>query len=335
MDTTTSLLRPTRVSLRGIRRLVAAACFVLYAAPPSLLSQAVPGSGAAPAAAPVTAASSVPLQNIPIGPGDLLDIEVFATPELSGRLRVDQLGEVTLPLGGSVPVNKMLVAEAAEAIRQRLISSQIMLAPSVSVSILEYATQGVTVLGEVRSPGVYTLLGPRSLYDALASAGGATSSQGSIITIAHAHDADHPITVEITTTGYSPIQKSTIVVPGDTVVVNRAPLVYVVGDIGHSGAFYIQVGQRLTVLDIVALADGPNRTAAMSAASILRETPQGIQTIHFNLTKVMRNQEPNPVLQGGDVFVLPRSGWKSFEVIALPGLSNALSSAATAALITH
>ena len=273
------------------------------------------------------------IQNIPISPGDLLDVEVFNTPELSCKLRVDQLGRVTLPVGGEVEARGLNVAAAADAIKMKLISSQIMLHPMVTVNVMEYATEGVTVLGEVRSPGIYTLLGPHSLYDALATAGGATSSEGSTIAITHVNDADHPTVVKVTTPNYSAEQKGTIIEPGDTIVVSRADLVYVVGDVNRSGAFYIQNGQPLTVLDLVSLAQGATRTAAMSHVALVRPTPDGkAVTIPFNLNKVMKNESKNLVVEAGDVLVVPRSGWKTFTSTALPSLTNATANSVAFAL---
>lgn len=295
-------------------------------ASPTMPSSAQPGqelSGPRPVA-----------QNIPIGPGDLLDVTVFNTPELSAQLRVDQQGRITLPLGGDVKVGGLKVAAASAAIEQVLLSKQIMLQPTVRVSIMEYATEGVTVLGEVRSPGIYTLLGPHSLYDALASAGGALPSEGAAITITHASDSTHPVIVPVTTPNYSAAQKATIVEPGDTIVVSRADLVYIVGDMTRSGAFYMQNGQPLTILNLISLAQGPNRTAAMSRTAIIRTAADGsVQTIHFNLDKVMKNEEHDLVLQAGDILVVPRSGWKSFGYTALPGVTNAAASAVAISLV--
>jgi polysaccharide export outer membrane protein len=270
-----------------------------------------------------------PMQNIPITSGDLLDVEIFNTPELSGKLRVDQQGSVMLPMGGSVKVDGMLPNQAAAAIQNRLLTSKIMLNPTVTVDIVDYSTNGVTVLGEVKAPGVYTLLGPRSLYDALAAAGGVTASAGSTITLTRANDATHPIIVEVTTPNYSPAIKATVVLPGDTVVVNRAPLIYAVGDFVRSGAFYVQGGTKLTVLNVVSLAQGYNRTAAMGKASIIHPMPDGTAEIfRINLNKILKGQESSPVLQAGDVLVLPRSGVKDFALTALPGAANSVVSAA-------
>jgi polysaccharide export outer membrane protein len=292
-------------------------------------------SGGAQPAQLISAGYSPAVKNIPISPGDLLDVQVFNTPELSGRLRVDQTGRITLPLGGDVEARGLTATAAANAIKMRLVSSQIMLHPTVMVNVMEYATEGVTVLGEVRTPGIYTLLGPHSLYDALASAGGATSSAGATITISHAEDADHPVVVKVNTPDYSAEQKATIVEPGDTIVVSKAELVYIVGDVNHSGAFFMQNGQPLTVLDVLSLAQGTTRTSAMSRVSIVRPTPAGgAITIPLNLNKVMKNEEKNVALEAGDILVVPRSGWKSFGMTALPAITNATANAVAVSLQT-
>jgi polysaccharide biosynthesis/export protein len=313
--------------------------FAVYLAIASLLTQGLvaQNNGAATASSPQSSqftTVSAGLQNIPISPGDLLDVEVFNTPQLSARLRVDQRGRVAPPLGGDVEVQGLNVAAAASAIQAALLSSNIMLHPSVVVSIVEYATEGVTVLGEVRMPGIFTLLGPHSLYDALASAGGANPSEGATIAITHINDSSHPVIVNVTTPNYSAEQKAMVIQPGDTVVVSRADLVYVVGDVGRSGAFYIQNGQPLTVLNLVSLAQGPNRTAAVSHVALIRNTLNGVPiTVPFNLNKVMKNKAQNIVLRAGDVLVVPRSGWKTFGTTALPALTNAAVNAVSIALV--
>jgi polysaccharide export outer membrane protein len=313
--------------------------FAICLAMSSLLTRGMvaQNTGAATASSPQPSQFTIissGLQNIPISPGDLLDVEVFNTPELSARLRVDQVGRVAPPLGGDVEVQGLNVAAAASAIQAALLSGNIMLHPSVTVNIVEYATEGVTVLGEVRSPGIYTLLGPHSLYDALASAGGASPSEGATIAVTHINDAAHPIIVKVTTPNYSPEQKAMVIQPGDTVVVSRADIVYVVGDVNRSGAFYIQNGQPLTVLDLVSLAQGPTRTAAVSHVALIRNTLNGAPvTVPFNLNKVMKNQAKNIVLEAGDVLVVPRSGWKTFGTTALPALTNAAVNAVSIALV--
>jgi polysaccharide export outer membrane protein len=268
-----------------------------------------------------------------ISAGDLLDVHVFDTPELSGKLQVDSSGRITLPVAGQVQVGGLSREQAATAIAERLRRAQVMLNPYVSILSVEYATEGVTLLGEVKRPGTYPLLGPHSLYDALAAAGGTTADEGATIKISHPGDPQHPEIIVVKTPNYSALQQSTTVRPGDTIVVSKADVIYVVGDVARSGQYIMQYGQHLTVLSAIALAQGTNRTAAMAHGAIIRQVGDAAQTLPFDLNKVMKNIEPNPVLEAGDVLVIPRSGFKTFVTTALPGATNAVSSAVASALI--
>ncbi len=312
----------------------AAALLALAWLPPLVCAQAPNAEPAARQSGRLAPGSLWSAQNFLIEPGDLLDVEVFNTPELSAKLRVDELGRVTLPVGGTVEVKGMTAQQAAAAIANQLRTADILLTPNVTVDVTEFGTEGVTVVGEVHNPGTYPLLGSRSLYAALAAAGGTNPDMGSTITISRPLQADHPIIVDVNTPNYSALEQQTMVQPGDTVVVSRAPVVYIVGDVTHSGAFPIQSGQHLRILDVVSLAQGATRTAAVTHASIVRPTPEGgAQSIPVNLNKVMKNQEPNLAMQAGDILVVPRSGVKDFGYLVLPGLTNAVVSASVSAAI--
>src|SRR5277367_898868 len=95
----------------------------------------------------------------PIGAGDLLEMSVFDTPELSGKLRVSNTGDILLPLVGSLHVQGLKAEEAQNLIRQRLISGGFVKDPQVTIFIAEYATEGVSVVGEVKNPGIYPAFG--------------------------------------------------------------------------------------------------------------------------------------------------------------------------------
>ena len=81
------------------------------------------------------------------------------------KLRVNEAGEITVPVAGAVRVTGMTSEEAAAAVEEKLRSADILKDPHVSVFISEYATQGVTVAGEVKTPGIYPLLGSHELLD--------------------------------------------------------------------------------------------------------------------------------------------------------------------------
>ena len=270
-----------------------------------------------------------------LGPADVIEVQVFNTPELSGRLRLDGSGTIRLPLGGDVDVKGLTPAQASTSIEKTMRDAQVMLDPHVTTFVTEYATQGITILGEVRSPGTYNLFGPHSLYDALSVAGGTTPTAGATITITHKADPEHPINIPVNSPNYSQIQRMTAVQPGDTILVSKAFTVTVVGDVGHPGTFYLQDGEPMSVLNALALAAGLNHTAKVSKASIIRPTSNGAQTLPVDLNKVMSNTEPNLLLQPGDVLVVPRSGLKVFLETAIPGATGAVTSAVASALIVR
>ena len=129
---------------------------------------------------------------ITLGPGDLVDLTVFDVPELVLKVRVDSSGGVSLPLIGDLKLAGMTVRDTQQLIARELVARQMVRAPQVSLFIEEFATQGITVYGEVNTPGVYPLMGPHRLYDAISSAGGLTMKAGRTVTILHVGQRDHP-----------------------------------------------------------------------------------------------------------------------------------------------
>jgi polysaccharide biosynthesis/export protein len=282
-----------------------------------------------PAAVPVQMSQSP----IRIEAGDLIDVQVFNTPELSAKLRVSQDGLIRLPGAGGVNVGGLTPLQAGATIEKNLRDSQIMFDPHVTVLVTEYSTQGISVLGEVRKPGTYLLLGQHSLYDALSAAGGVTQQLGSSIQITHQSDPTRPVTVPVSSPNYSELQRLTEVKPGDVIVVARAETIYVVGDVGHPGEFFIENGQKLSVLNAIALAQGVNPTARGAKASIVRKTAAGAETIPVNLNRIAKNNGENLTLRPADVLVVPRSGAKQFLNVVLPGVTGAVAGSVAAALV--
>jgi polysaccharide export outer membrane protein len=106
-----------------------------------------------------------------IGPHDLLKIEVFQVAELSSEERVNDAGFISMPLIGDVKVGG-LTPDEAESLIERLLGQSYLQNPQVDVFVTEYASQDVTVTGNVKSPGVYPLKGKTTLLQAIALAGG-------------------------------------------------------------------------------------------------------------------------------------------------------------------
>lgn len=167
-----------------IRLIVGALFALLLVSPTAMLAQITDASAQA-------RHNMIPASpSLPISFGDLIQVDVFDSPELSASLRVSSKGEVELPLGGAVNVQGLTAAEAGAAIAARLKEAGILLDPHVTVLIIEYQSQGVTVTGEVKSPGVYPLLGNRSVMDMIALAGGLNENAGRVASVFHRNSND-------------------------------------------------------------------------------------------------------------------------------------------------
>jgi len=271
------------------------------------------GGETTPSAAPVAAAPA-----LKISAGDLLDITVFDTPELSSKVRVDHLGNINLPVGGELHVGDLIVEQAAATIEKRLLEKDIVKNPHVSVFILEYATQGVTVLGEVKTPGVYPVLGARTLYDFISAAGGTTATASNTAAIMRRAQPDKQEVVHLSNDPAKATAANIPIGPGDTILVPRAGIVYVVGDVGKPGGFLIDNTERLTVLQAVALAAGTNRTAALNGSKLIRKSVSGREEIPLPLKKILQNKSADLRLEDGDILFVPASvgktiGWRGIE----------------------
>lgn len=270
---------------------------------------------------------------ISIGPGDVLSIMVFDTPELSAdAARVSQSGEVSLPVLGLVQVAGLNTSEAARRIESELRSHGIMIDPHVTVSAVEYATQGVTVLGEVRTPGVYPTFGGRRLLDVIALAGGVAPSAGKIVTIAHRDDPQHPIKVGLVAKAEMlGSQQNPMILPGDTLVVGRAGIVYILGAVTKPGGYLIDNNEHISLMQALTLAGGWDKAAGLSRARLIRKVPEGHKELMLDLKHVLNGQQADIRVEDGDILYLPISIGKT---LAYKGMDAAIAAAQTAVIYT-
>lgn len=259
---------------------------------------------------------------IEISEGDLLQIAVFDTPELSAQIRVDQQGMINLPWGGNLRVAGMTPGQLGEELQTMLVEQKILRQPhGVTVFVQEYATQGVKVLGQVKSPGIYPYLGSHRLFDMIALAGGVTDFASRTAILIHRGDVAHPVTVQL---AYDEkIKDSDVqVLPGDTIIVGKAGVVYVLGDVGRPGGFLLQDNQQqMNVLQALSLAQGINKTAKLNSAVLLRQTPSGYIEYHLRLKKILQGNEENLTLSDHDILYVPSSlsktlGYRGIEMAA-------------------
>jgi polysaccharide export outer membrane protein len=245
-----------------------------------------------------------------IASGDLLKISVFGVKDFDVEARVSALGYVSLPLIGGVHVDGLTTEEAQEVIERRLVDGQFMLHPQAFVFEKEYATQGVSVLGEVEKPGIYTLLGSHRLVEVLSMAGGPTQKSGPTVTITHRSRPSDPVEVKLADVGKA-TEANAEILPGDTVFVSKAGIVYVVGDVKSPSGVVIENDSDMTVLKAIAIAGGINPTAAVNGAKLIRRTPSGPEETPLPLKKIFAAKAPDLKLQPQDIVFVPSSTAKS------------------------
>ena len=258
-----------------------------------------------PNSAPLLASSTAKL-----GIGDLIEISVFGVPELATKVRINGSGDMYLPLIDYVHVEDLTIDEAQELVQKRLEDGGFVRGPHVTITVDESASQAVMMLGEINHPGPYPLSGERRLFDLISMAGGLTDKAGRMVTIQHRDDPNKKEVLTLAQNLGEDTQNNVDIQPGDTIIVARAGIIYVVGDVAHPSGFMID-DSSLTVLKALALAGGSTRTSSLNKTRILRQTPTGVQEIPVALKKVLYAKAPDVPLIKGDVLFVPGSASKA------------------------
>jgi polysaccharide export outer membrane protein len=261
---------------------------------------------------PLAATQSASPMPAPIGPGDFLDVSEFHTPEFHSAVRVSSAGTITLPMIDDVQIRGMNEQSAAHVIESALVARGMLLHPKVSVLVTAYAGQDVSVLGEVARPGVYPYTLHHRLLDLLSAASGLAPTAGRLVNVFHRDDpkTPHPVVLDPggTDTGGD---HNPELVPGDTVQVSRAGLVYVIGDVVRPGGFPVDPAQGLTVVQALSLAWGPAQNAATTRALLIREQKSGRTLTELNLKRLLKGQDPDQPVHDRDILFIPDSTAKN------------------------
>jgi polysaccharide export outer membrane protein len=267
-------------------------------------------------------------ESLLIGPGDLVHVTVFRMTDLETKALVTDAGDVTLPLIGKLHIAGLTPAEAARAAELQYAAGHYLVDPQVSMLVEEYATQTVAIMGEVQRPGTFPAATPRGVMDTLALAGGFTLAADRHITIQHGSGQKQE--VFLPNAAKDALAADVLVYPGDLVIVPKAGIVYVLGDVGRPGGYVMQDDSTLTVLQAIAMASGANRTAKEANAVVVRRTATGYKEIPVSLKDMQKGKIPDMALEEEDVLWVPFSYGKNLVITG-----SSIVAAAGSAVVYH
>jgi polysaccharide export outer membrane protein len=268
-----------------------------------------------------TAAQALPEQTahfagaamaLPVAVGDFLDVSEFHTPEFHSAVRVAADGSVALPLVGQMRLVGLSEQEASRTIEKALVGGGMLLHPQVSVLVTNAVGQDVSVMGEVARPGVYPYTVHHRLLDLISAASGLSPNAGRLVSVFHRQDehTGHAVVLDPSGTD-SKADHNPELEPGDTVLVSRAGLVYVIGDVIRPGGFAVDPVQGLTVVQALSLAWGATPNASASKAILIRDQSGGRTLTTLNLRRMIRGQDPDQPVRDRDILFVPDSTAKN------------------------
>ena len=192
-----------------------------------------------------------------LGPGDVLRIQVFQSQDLTVEARISESGVISYPLLGVVKLAGLSPQQAENLISNRLKEGKFLQNPQVTLNVLQFRSQQVSVLGNVARPGRYPLetTGMR-LSEILSVAGGVTpTGADSVILMTTRNGRPQRLEIDLVdmfTTG--DLSKDVVLQAGDTLFVNRAPNYFVYGQVQRPGQYALDRG--MTVAQAIAKGGG-------------------------------------------------------------------------------
>jgi polysaccharide biosynthesis/export protein len=277
--------------------------------------------------------------DLPVGPGDLIEVSVFEVEELSKlKLRIPARGMISLPLIGQVQAAGRTATELEDEIRTKL-QQKYMHDPQVSVFVHEHNSQRVSVMGAVRRGGVITLNRQLRLADALATAEGLADDAHHVVYVIRQVPAGTVSQLRASAAGgpgatsppatsrpadakeevMTPIDLSQLadgrdelnvsLRPGDVIHVPRAGSFYVGGSVERPGSFLLK--EKTTLQQAILAAGGVKNVADWTDIRLYRQTPSGqVDVTTVDLNVVEEGQAP-PELRRDDVVIVGKHAGKA------------------------
>lgn len=259
-----------------------------------------------------------------IGPDDVLAIKADNLDELSESVRVNDRGEIVLPLVGTLRVKGMTTSDVERDITKKI--ARYVEHPVVNVTVKEYRSQRITVVGAVRSPQVYAINGQYHLLDMLMMAGGLSDDAGRICYIIRPlKDKDdergsgkgvrrraETIIIDLNKLLIKGDYSLNVpVYANDIINVPRGGVVFVDGKVNAPGSYALS--PNMTLVEAITMAKGLSAEASSSDVKIFRDNGNGGRdVITADYSDIRKGKKPDILLEENDIIIVPKNGLKSF-----------------------
>ena len=248
-----------------------------------------------------------------LGREDLISITVYDSPELTRNVRIGADGNIRLPMVRQrIPAAGSIPAELESAITAALVDEHVLVNPVVTVSVAEYHSRQITVVGAVRNQTMFQAGGTVTLLEAITRAGGLSDNVGSEILISRPSSSVNGTSV--TLTERIPVRSlldpanpasSIRLEGGENIRVLEAGRIFVVGNVKHPGPLQVTDGSANTVLKAVTLAGGLDSFSSHEAYIYRAEADGGNSQIPVEIKKIMTFKSPDVPLMSNDMLYVP------------------------------
>lgn len=228
-----------------------------------------------------------------LGPADVIKITVHQNPDLSLETRVSETGQISFPLLGSVDVGGLTVAAAEESIARQLRERNFVRRPQVNILVVQLRSAQASVLGQVGRPGRYPIeIAGSRVSEMIAIAGGLVPGASEVVILKGVRNGA-PVQMEIdlpTILQSAAGVEDPVVVHGDSLFVDRAPVVYIHGEVQRPGAFRLERG--MTLMQGLAQGGGLTRYGTQRGIRIHRRDGGGrLQVIELAPTDLLARDD--------------------------------------------
>jgi polysaccharide export outer membrane protein len=269
-----------------------------------------PPSGDFSSNKPSTGPTSSGSSDYKIGKDDQLEIDVFDIMELKESPRVTGSGMISLKMIGNLQAGGLTPQELERAIEKALKDKNLVNEPHVTVSVRDYASQPVSIMGAVRKPGIYQIKGQKSLFGMISQAEGLDSAiVGSTIQVIREKSV---IAIDIADFQRGNIALDIPIYANDTINVLTAESVFVLGEAVNPGEHVLRNGVNISVLKALAKSGDTTKEAKKKAAMIIRvHKDKSREEIPVDLDKIAQGKQPDIEMMPNDILFVPSNKAKA------------------------